>query len=101
MRPSNLRFLIARAPAPLLAGSLLLGSVLLSAGVWSWTQLNYAPRVGTWTDTGTVIQLIGEPPEFLYMRSGESTVEDTIDLGEFDPPPLLDEGDQVTAWVAS
>jgi len=75
--------------------------VLLSAGIWSWIRLNHAPRLGTWTDTGTVIQLIGEPPEYLYIRSGESAVDDTIDLSEFDSPPQLEEGDQVTVWVAS
>ena len=101
MCASDRRSLIARTPAPLLAGSLLLASVLLSAGIWSWMSLNNGPRLGTWTDTGRVIQLIGEPPEYLYIRSGESAVEDTIDLSEFDSPPQLEEGDQVTAWVAS
>lgn len=79
----------------------MLASVLLSAGIWSWTRLNDAPRVGTWIDMGTVIQLIGEPPEYLYIRSGESLFEDSIDLSEFDSSFQLDEGDQVTVWVAS
>jgi hypothetical protein len=78
-----------------------LASVLLSAGIWSWMRLNNAPRVGTWTDMGTVIQLIGDPPEYLYLRSGESQFEDTIDFSEFDSSFQLDEGDQVTVWVAS
>ena len=101
MWASNIRSLIARSPAPLLAGSLLLASVLLSAGIWSWMRLNNAPRVGTWTDTGTIIQVIGDPPEYLYIRSGGSAFEDTIDFSEFDSSFLLDEGDQVTVWVAS
>jgi len=101
MWASNLRSLIARTPAPLLAGSLLLASVLLSAGIWSWMRLDNAPRVGTWTDTGTVIQVIGDPPEYLYIRSGGSAFEDTIDFSEFDSSFQLDEGDQVTVSVAS
>ena len=79
----------------------MLTSVLLSAGIWSWMRLNNAPSVGTWTDTGTIIQVIGDPPEYLYIRSGGSAFEDTIDFSEFDSSFLLDEGDQVTVWVAS
>jgi hypothetical protein len=101
MCASDVRSLIARTPAPLLAGSLLLASVLLSAGIWSWMSLNNGPRLGTWTDTGRVIQLIGEPPEYVYLGTGESAVEDKIDLSEFDAAPQLEEGDQVTVWVAS
>src|SRR5947199_9586440 len=101
MWASNIRSLIARSPAPLLAGSLLVASVLLSAGIWSWMRLNNAPSVGTWTETGTIIQVIGDPPEYLYIRCGASTCEDTIDFSEFDSSLLVDEGDQVTVWVAS
>ena len=98
---SDLRSLLARIPPPFLAGSLLLASVLLSAGIWSWMSLNSGPRLGTWTDTGRVIQLIGEPLEYVYVSTGQSAIEDTIDLSEFDAPPQLEEGDQVTLWVAS
>ena len=79
----------------------MLASVLLSAGVWSWLWLNSAPRLGTWTDTGTVIQLIGEPVEIVYMGSGESAVEYNFDHSEFDSSPQIEEGDRVTVWVAS
>jgi len=98
---SNIGSLSARAPAPLLAGAVVLASVLLSAGIWSWIGLNNAPRVGTWTDVGTVIQLIGDPPEYVYLRSGESAFEDTIDFSEFDSSFQLDEGEQVTLSIAS
>ncbi len=88
-----------RAPAPLLAGSLLLASVLLSAGIWSWSALKSAPRLGTWTETGTVIQWITDST--IYIGSGPSAAEYTLDPSEFDSSPTIEAGDWVKFWVAS
>jgi len=103
MSLSGVRGLVFPLSAYQSAGLVLAGSVLLSIGLLSWlsSTIWLDTELGTWTVTGTVARIDGDPSSLAYVNLGTIGEDYTLVGDEFDSKPSITEGDHVVLSIAN